>query len=81
MSSKRVSTALVISYMIQVICIILKLFCQFVWNNTAKSADHVKYLQHYTLWKKEVPEDEEELRKFRTALLNLDVSMRLYKEA
>ena len=30
---------------------------------------------------KEVPSDDEELRKFQSTLVNLDVSIRLYKEA
>ena len=38
-------------------------------------------LQHYTFWKKEIPSDDDELRKFQTILVNLYVSNRLYKEA
>ena len=38
-------------------------------------------LQHYTFWKKEVPIEEEELKKFQLTLVNLDVPIRLYKEA
>ena len=38
-------------------------------------------LQHYTFWKKEIPTNDEELKKFQSILVNLDVPIRLYKEA